>query len=220
MGNIQKSIDQYYHLIMRDINLSVRIVVEGEEEKTYASRLMDWKGKKLTFHAPLVKGDYVRFLRDKIYTFIFVTGNCTYMTYVKIVEFSKDDKEHFYYKAIIKSPLTRNQQRRFFRLQWVEPFIYTIGESSQWEKAATLDISGGGFRIVSQKKMRQNDQIHIKITLFEHEIELFGIVLEEMGKNQADLYVYRIQFHNISSDTENLISKLVMRKQRDLLKKT
>ena len=110
MAKIQKSIDQYYETIMRDINLSVRIVVEGKEERTYVSRLVDWKGKELTFHAPLVRGDYIRFIRDKIYTFIFITGNSTYMTSVEIIEFSKDNKNHFYYKAIIKSPLTRNQQ--------------------------------------------------------------------------------------------------------------
>lgn len=219
MTNIQKSINTYYDSIMKDINSSVRIISEGKEVKTYISKILTWKNTEISFYAPLVKGDYIRFLHNKTYPFVFVTQQCVYMTTVKIINFSKDENNNFYYIATIVDSLERNQQRNHFRLEWVENFKYQIGESTEWEKAASLDISAGGLRMTSKKKIELHAQIHIDITLLDTNLHLYGIVLEELGKNTADLYVYRVQFHNISSNTENLIAQLIMKRQRDVLKR-
>lgn len=219
MKNIQTSIEKYYQAIMGDINASARIIVEEKEEKTYITTIIDWRDKEITFHAPLVLGDYVRLINNHTYPFVIVTKACVYMTSVKIISFSKNKQGHFFYKASISSPLHRTQQRQYFRLEWVEPFKYTIGESTEWKKASILDISGGGLRMVSEDRISRNDSIHIEISLLDTPLTIDGVVLEELEKNAVDLYVYRVQFHELSRTKENLLAQLIMRRQRDMLKR-
>lgn len=218
MDAITKSITKYYDTIMSDINAVARIIVPGNEDKTYITTIIDWHDNEITFHAPLILGDYVRLLHNQTYSFIIVTKACIYTTSVKITDFSKNKQEHFFYSARISEPLKRNQQRQYFRLEWIVPFRYTIGESTQWEKATALDISGGGLRMASKQKISKNDSIHLEMTLLNTTLILDGVVLEEIERNQAGLYVYRIQFHELSRTTENLLSQLIMRRQRDMLK--
>ena len=45
MGKIQKSINSYQGPIMNDMNASARLIVEGKEENTYITRIIDWKDK-------------------------------------------------------------------------------------------------------------------------------------------------------------------------------
>lgn len=218
MDNIQKSIDTYYNSIMKDINASARIVVEGAEDQTYITRIIDWNSREITFHAPLVLGDYIRLVHNHVYPFVIVTKSCIYTTSIEIIDFSRNKQDHFYYKGLITSPLLRNQQRRYFRLQWSEPFRYKIHKSSEWEQASILDISVGGLRMATQNKISRDDSIHIDITLLGTKIILNGVVLEELEKNSANLYVYRVQFHKLSGHRENLLSQLIMRRQRDMRK--
>lgn len=153
MKTIQTSIKKYYQAIMGDINASARIIVEAEEEKTYITTIIDWHDNKITFHSPLILGDYVRLINNHTYPFVIVTKACVYMTSVKIMGFLKNKQGHFFYKATIASPLQRTQQRQYFRLEWVEPFKYIIGDSTKWKKASILDISAGGLRMVSENRI-------------------------------------------------------------------
>ncbi|HHX62351.1 MAG TPA: PilZ domain-containing protein [Epulopiscium sp.] len=219
MNSIQKSIADYYKIIMDDMNASARIIVEGKENKTYITTIIDWHQNNITFHAPLILGDYVRLLHDRVYPFVMITKACVYMTTVKIISFSKNKQGLFYYSGVIMSPLERNQQRQSFRLEWVEPFKYSTGKPLPLKKASTLDISVGGLRMACEDKISRNDSIHIEITLFDTLFTLEGLVLEELEKNLADLYVYRIQFHMLSQEKENLLGQLIMRRQRDMLKR-
>lgn len=219
MNLIKKSITKYHEAIMNDINATARIIVPGKDDKTYITTIIDWHDNEITFYAPLILGDYVRLLHNQIYSFVIVTKACVYMTSVKITDFGRNKQDHFFYSAIISSPLERNQQRQYFRLEWVEPFKYTTGESHQWDKASILDISAGGLRMASKKRISRNDSIRIEIILLNNTLTLDGVVLEELEQNLADLYIYRVQFHELSRTTENLLAQLIMRRQRDLLKR-
>lgn len=219
MGKIQDSIDRYYDSIMKDINASARLVIEGKkEDTTYVTRIIDWNDKKISFHAPLVLGEYVRLITDRTYTFIIVTNSAVYKTSIKITEFAKNKQGHFYYKALIVSSLQRNQQRNYFRLDWVNDFQYQLKGSSEWKDATTIDISVGGLLMASSRSLDRDDAIHINITLMDKPFLLKGLVLESVGKNKAGLYVSRIKFKDLSAYKENALSKIMMKRQRDMLK--
>lgn len=217
MDNIQKSIDKYYDSIMKDMNASARLIIEGKEEKTYITRIIDWEDKKISFYAPLVLGEYIRLITDHTYPFLIVTKSCIYTTSVRIIKLSKDKQGHFYYKAVINSALERNQQRRAFRIEWVNTFKYKTQKDDDWKEANTLDLSAGGLLIASKHQIFRDDSIHINITLFDTDFVLNGVVLDSLGKNQADLYISRVQFHELSSFSENLLSQAIMKRQRDML---
>ncbi len=218
MGNIQNSIDRYYDSIMKDINSSARIVTGDTEETTYITSIIDWHDNHISFHAPLVLGDYIRLLTGRTYSFLIVTKACIYMTSVEIVKFTKNKQGHYYYKATIVSPLKRNQQRKYFRLEWVNSFKYKTNKSDEWKTATTLDISVGGLLAASKNPINKNDSIHINITLLDQDFVINGVVLESLGKNHTDLYISRIQFHELSDFRSDLLSKAIMQRQRDMLK--
>lgn len=218
MGNIQNSIDRYYNSIMKDMNSSARIVIEGAEDKTYITSIIDWRDKHISFHAPLLLGDYVRLLTGKRYPFIIVTKACIYMTNVEIITFTKNKQGHYYYEATIVSPLKRNQQRKYFRLEWINTFKYKIDKSDEWKSATTLDISVGGLLMASKEAVNKNDSIHIDITLLDQDFVLNGVVLESLGKNHTDLYIARVQFHEVSDFRSDMLAKVIMQRQRDMLR--
>lgn len=218
MDNIQESINKYYDPIMKDINASARIIVGTKEENTYITRIIDWQDKDISFYAPLVLGEYVRLITHRSYPFVIVTKACVYTTSIKVTKFTKNKQGHFYYKASIDSSLIRNQQRRYFRLQWINTFKYKTQKSDEWKEGTTLDISAGGLLMASKKQVYRDDSIHINITLYDTDFVLNGVVLESLGKNQTDLYISRVQFHELSRHRENLLSKAIMRRQRDMLK--
>lgn len=220
MNDIQKSINRYHTTIMKDINTSVRIIIEGKKEsesKTYISRIIDWENNEIHFYAPLVLGEYVRLIRNKTYPFVMVTNASVYRTTVNIVEMLKNKQGHFHYKAVINSTVQRNQQRQHFRLDWINTFKYKIQDSDDFKDANTIDISVGGLLMASKYKVSKNDSIHMQITLLEEDFILNGVVLESLGKKQTGLNVSRIQFHGMSRNTENKLAQIIMRRQRDLL---
>lgn len=218
MDKIQESINLYHDLVMKDMNASARIVVQGkEEEKTYISRIIDWNDKAISFHAPLVLGEYVRLITDRTYPFIIVTKACIYTTSVKIIKLTKNKQGHFYYKATIDATLKRNQQRKYFRLEWINTFKYKTAESDDWSQGTTLDISAGGLLMASKNSVDRNDSIHIELSLFETDFVLYGLVLEARGKNHTDMYISRVQFHELSRYSENLLTQAIMKRQRDML---
>ncbi len=218
MDNIQKSINQYQDLVMKDMNASARIVVQGkEEEKTYITRIIDWNDHDISFHAPLVLGEYVRLIAERTYSFVIVTKACIYTTSVKINKMTKNKQGHFYYKATINSPLQRNQQRKYFRLEWINTFKYKTTESDDWREGTTLDISAGGLLVATKYSLNRNDSIHIELSLYETDFVLYGVVLESLGKNRTDMYISRVQFHELSRHSENLLTQAIMKRQRDML---
>lgn len=219
MGKIQKSIDRYYDSIMKDINASARLVIEGKkEDQTHITRIIDWNDEYISFHAPLVLGEYIRLLTDRTYGFIIVTKAAIYKTSIKITEFAKNKQGHFYYKAIMVSRLQRKQQRNYFRLNWINDFQYQLEGSADWQDATTIDISVGGMLMASPEATNQDDSIHINITLMDKQFILSGLVLESVGKNQAGLYVSRVKFKDLTDFKENALSKIMMKRQRDMLK--
>lgn len=218
MGNIRESISRFHDSIMKDMNASARIVVEGkEEDKTYITRIIDWEDKDITFYAPLVLGEYVRLITEKSYPFLIVTKMCVYTTSVRIIKFTKNKQGHFYYKAVIDSALERNQQRKYFRLEWINTFQYKTDKADEFREANTLDISAGGLLMASKHQVYRNDSIHITITLMETDFVLNGVVLQSLGKNHTDLYISRVHFHELSRYTENMLSQAMMKRQRDML---
>ena len=52
----------------------------------------------------------------------------------------------------------------------------------------------------------------------DHGFVLNGVVLDSLGKNHTDLYISRVQFHELSRTTENALSQVMMRRQRAMLK--
>lgn len=218
MGKLQKSLDMYYNSIMNDINASARIIVErNNEEQTYVTRIIDWKEREISFHAPLVLGEYVRLITGKTYPFVITTKNCVFTTSVTISQMAKNKQGHFYYQATIASSLKRTQQRQYFRLKWVNTFQYKTQEDDQWHEGTTVDISAGGILMASSKQVYRDDWIHIDITLMGTQFLLNGVVLESLGKNHAELYIARVRFHDLSDHSENLIAQVIMKRQREML---
>lgn len=220
MNDIHNSINRYYTTIMKDMNASVRIIIKGrteEEDKTYISRIIEWESNEILFHAPLVLGEYVRLIRHHTYPFIMVTNSGVYTTSVKILEFLKNKQGHFYYKAVLNSVVERNQQRQHFRLDWINTFKYKTQDSDTFKEANTIDISVGGILMASKHKVYKDDSLHIQITLLDQDFILHGVVLESLGKRQTGLHTARVKFHDMSRHTENMLSQIIMRRQRDLL---
>jgi c-di-GMP-binding flagellar brake protein YcgR len=224
LPSIQESIKLYQNTILNDINLTLRIIVK---DKTCITKLVDWPGDKFIFAAPLDKLDWVLFERDKIVKISFVTKNAIFSATIKILNRYRK-KEVLFYSAALLSPLIKEQQREFFRLDALLELTYKLlpndtedynMEDLEIVKATSVNISIGGLCLVSSKQLHKGEKLNISFNFLNTSVEILGEVLFQGEKNPAGNYSHRVRFLNHDNSVQNMLSKLIFEKQRSLMSK-
>lgn len=137
-----------------------------------------------------------------------------------------------FYGAILLEPLSKNQQRQYYRVEVLLESKYKVLPQDEegaiieeliddipFEKATIVNISIGGLCLVSPQKMKKNSIVGMIFDFMNYKLNLMGQILFDGEKNHADQYVHRIQFLNLDNSMKNLLNKLVLDKQRAILNK-
>ncbi len=222
--DIHESIELHKKTIMDDINSTLRITVK---DKTYITKLVDWPGEKLIFAAPLDKLDWVLFEREKIVKISFVTKVAIFSANVQILNHYRKN-EVLYYGGVLVSPLIKQQQRQYFRLDVLIEVAYKVlpkdTEDYQIDelpsvKATSVNISMGGMCLVSPSQLHKGDKVFMNFNFGNTPMELFGEVLFPGEKTASGNYSHRLRFYNVNNSMKNLLNKLIFEKQRMLMSK-
>lgn len=217
---LNQSIAHYKNTIFNDINLSVRII--EKEKPDYITRLIQWDDHQITFFAPISKGDFILYSIGETLEIHFLTNSGIYHTHIKILSKDRSDG-NLYYVGEICTPIIRKQQREYFRLSTLlnlkfslllpdtpATTIHTLLKID----AISTNISAGGMCILSETKLNINDKIYIYLDFLSTPIEVIGQILTVDEKNEYGKYTYRIRFEDPSTQTRDLIMKLIFEKQR------
>lgn len=222
LPSIQESVKLYQKTILEDINLTLRVIIK---DKTYITKLVDWPGEKFIFAAPLDKLDWVLFEREKIVKISFITKTAIFSSNVQILNRYRK-KEVLYYSAALVTPLIKQQQRQYFRLDVLLELTYRLLPADKEEynldelipvKATSVNISIGGMLLVSSQQLHRGEKLIINFDFMHIPMELLGEVLYQGEKNTAGNYSHRIRFVNHDNNIKNMLSKLIFEKQRLLM---
>ena len=87
-----------------------------------------------------------------------------------------------------------------------------------------VDISGGGVRIMSDRRFSKNDYVFLRFSIEMNigvrELELMGVVvLSQESPNRSNYYDSRIEFKEITSEERDNIVKYIFEQQRKIQKR-
>lgn len=115
------------------------------------------------------------------------------------------------------------QRRNYYRLNTMVPVVitYTDKETMISKSLDTIDISGGGMRIASNKRFDKgmDMEIEIKVRGFENCIIKGKVVRSERTDKGDGILETGIEFLNVSPMVRQMIIEYIFTKQRELLKK-
>lgn len=125
--------------------------------------------------------------------------------------------------------IVRVQRRDFVRVNAVVPIEFGIVPhdandllNMKLEKANTIDISGGGLKFLTEKKVREKDMLQINLSLNNNHIITFGKVVRVISyENELNnkLWAIGVQFTNIHESERDNIIRFVFDWQRQMRKK-
>lgn len=224
---VTSSILEYKELILKDMNFSLRFT--DENDVTYTTCVHKWTDDEVIFAAPIHQRDWVLFMLPTVVESCFITRKAIYMTTLTITERRIKD-EVMYYKATITSPLVKKQQREHFRLETLTTLNYcpipltlspdTDPDTLPHIPGTTLNISVGGMCMVSNAPLEDNQTVWIYLDFLGTNFMFKSKVLGRSSRNENGTYSHRIRFEDLDSKTENLLSRLIFEKQRQLMRGT
>lgn len=218
-------------------------------QKTYYSEVYDVNDDhSVEIFVPYVEGKLTALLQKVRYGVIFTTKDGLYRGIGELSEYYK--KENFYiYHLEIVSKLERYQRREFYRLNVLLPlfFISLDGRAKNIKsmnelrsiltpdpehypdfhrvmgQGSTDDISGGGIKFHTEKKIEGSKYLLLKFKLeSEHlneELEIIGEIVGAYKNENSVFYTYRIKFHFKDSRFQEKIVQYIFDKERLLRKK-
>lgn len=223
-AKVKESIALYQKTMLEDINLVLRIITKN---KTYITKLIEWPGERLIFAAPLDKLDWVLFERNRILKVAFITKKAIFSAELEVLNrYQKNDV--LFYSGILVSPLFKQQQRQYFRLDVLLPLAfkvlpkdtedYNVDELPKVHGTA-VNISIGGMNMVCEDQLRKGDLLLVSFNFMDTFIETEAEVLFLGEKNNVGTFSHRMRFPNLDNTMKNTLSKLIFEKQRQLMSK-
>lgn len=162
---------------------------------------------------------------DSEYEMFIYGATGVYQCFVRIIERYKSN--NVYISVVeLKSDLRKNQRREFYRFSCALEMHARNAEEEEasTERSIIIDISGGGFRFVSERQYELNSLVYCTYHLSENgrrrKYEIMGEVLAvKEWENRPGMYEHRVQYHNLDVDTREQIIKYIFEEERKERKK-
>ncbi len=213
------SIMAYREILLKDINLNVRITLD---DKTYLTKVSEWDNDIILILAPLEQLDWVILPTSRYLETNFISKTALYSTQLQILTSIKQEN-NLYYSCKIVKPLIRKQQRQFFRLDATIDATYIFSPTditiplpanSPQYKGTIVNISVGGVCLVCTHRLEPDTLVYLTFTFLETTLSLIGQNLLEGERTRTGAYSHRIKFKHLCPQDENILHRLIMTKQR------
>lgn len=189
---------EIYNDMYPDQYLSTKITDFDEEENILAIAL------------PVVNRQYL-IARNKDKIKVSIKKDDGIYSFVTTV-ITRSAKPYAHIKLNMPKNLVREQRREFFRLPLNILVYYNILDDDERLKAVSLDISGGGIRMVTKKDLNMKD--HLSITFELDNGDRFNDVevkIKRKDNRSEDQFEYGLEFIDVNDEIrQRIISYLFM----------
>lgn len=197
-----------------EVNNNIEIY---EDDKVYKSRIQSVNDKEIYIDIPLHNNEYLILNKgDDIYLIKYGNEGSVYELSCKVID-RKIEGNIRLYRLSEPYDIKKIQRRNYVRVETIRG-IKCFRKDEEFN-ALILDLSGGGMKIKSNKKLEMDEEIVSFIKTDDGEFMVKGKIIrvEETSFNQ---YSLGIEFVDIEERTREKIIKLVfsiMRKQMELI---
>lgn len=210
---------------MANLNLKVNSRIEVlVNEKTYKALIIDVDDDDIKINIPVKDGEYLTLDRGETIEFnLYMEEGQCFNCYCKVLSRGKDNNV-IYYKLALPHKVKKIQRRNFFRVSLLEEINYkNITDKTDDEiqelkyiDATMVNLSGGGVKIKTKEKLKNEDMVIVKISIKGIETELKGQIVRVETAPDNEL-LCGVKFLEITdAEADRIISELfeIMRKQR------
>lgn len=212
--------------------LSVNQRIEVIEKKsTYKSKIQDISSDYIMIDLPYASSRYLLLHGGEVIEF-YATFENDVVKYKSVILGRK--KEQNVYLAVLSVPeiIGKVQRRNFFRLSISLEAAYGVLNDiknnykldnipdavlNSLKKTTTVDLSGGGVKIITEKYIKQDSKILITLNL-PKEIRLICSAIRCDYNNINKNYRTALSFMNIDERTRDIIIKFIFEKSREQTK--
>jgi c-di-GMP-binding flagellar brake protein YcgR len=204
----------------------IEIEVSGKDKiETYYSRVEEIKDDSSTYliMRPVSKGSYTYLFPGQELRVIFYRKDAKYFFDAIVLKGAKEVKGNFVEIGKV-SDIQKLQRRDYFRLDIVVPVEVIIYDSDKNEtkiRANTIDISGGGLKILSKYSLKESSNVDIKIQIPKINRKKIDakVIRTIKSLNSEDMYETALEYGDIGINTRQEIISYIFSKQREILKK-
>ena len=215
-----------------EVNQKVDLKVKsGKFKGKFYTQIVDIENEnRFVINAPFKKGDVVKLPVNKKAEVILRRDDGIYSLPVKVVQRKVDATPILVVELI--DTVYKIQERKFFRLEIFEQTEFRIvgqglvnlyelepyDQAEEYHKGMVEDISGGGIKLSTKKKLDKGEVIEFKITFADLSFDtIFGQVIRVRDEDKADEkhYLLGVEFLDLTkSAQEELISWLFAEQRR------
>ena len=194
--------------------------INGEIEE-YASKVESIEKDNLFLvHTPIRKSEMVMLLNDTVITVTYmVEKKGMYKFDAKVIEKVRKGKITFIRIKRI-SDIVENQRRQFFRIETNFKVDLKRKDSEEIEHVASLDISAGGMKVYTDRKIELGDILDTYFSLDETKMYIETKVVKKVrNDNIRNRWEISLEFLNLSEKERESIIRFVFEKEREKIKR-
>lgn len=190
----------------------------GIKQVPLISQIEDYKESILFISIPLINGEPYKLKRNqKVKLIIYREDRGIYSFIGEIVSMEQNHIIMYGIKPISK--IQKEQRRYYFRLQNRNKMIIKSREREQVETCYTVDLSGGGTKILCKSDFNKNEKVNCYINIEGEIINVTGEIVRKEKNITNNSNELGIKFININDNDRNKIISYIFKEQRLLRKK-
>ncbi|WP_273325056.1 flagellar brake protein [Vallitalea guaymasensis] len=191
-----------------------------KNEKVYVSIIQDINDEEdeIIISAPVENGKIIPLEVGASYILSIYTKGGLYKCKSSVKNRYKKKELHLITMEV-NSAMEKSQRRQYFRLECILSILFADINEDTWSEGLIVDISGGGLRFTSKKKMEAGSTLKCKLNLNSNSkvdtIELKGnVILSDIVDFETMKYETRIMFDDISNEDREKIIKFIFEEER------
>ncbi|MGP1410477.1 MAG: flagellar brake protein [Peptoanaerobacter stomatis] len=208
-----------YPKIWQNVKL-VKTKITGEMEE-YASKIVGIEENDIfLLETPIKQTQLVLLINGSVVNMIYMHENLgMYSVDLEVVEKIRDDNNIPLVRAKKVSDIRKIQRRNFFRLLTSMDIAVRKINGVVLENTKTVDISGGGIRLLSKQDFEINDIVRLDFQLESKEFSVDAKVVKIDYTDVRGTKEVSLQFIDILEKDRNEIIRFIFDKQREGIKK-
>jgi len=196
------------------------VVLEGEYEGIYRSRIEEVNETTFSVGAPMEQGELVPLHEKTKVRLIFWDKESAYALETKIIK--RVSVPIALIILELKGNLVKIQRRSYFRVSARYPLTYQTvirREYGDPYKATMLDLSGGGMRFLTEEPLNKKVLIYVQVALPNGDLRIQAQVRRVEKTEDGKRYVVSVEFDDITERERDRIIRCVFDIQRAMRKK-
>lgn len=203
------------------INQKVHVTNSESRDDWYLASVQDITDYELLISIPTKKTNPLVLKKDDKIVLSFISEGSRYEFDAKVLGWRYDNIPM--YVLTLPSEYKRVQSRQFVRISTlIDVLCAEMPESGKhpvYTKCSSLDISGGGIRLLHKKNFKVNTKLLLKLMIPVNKepeyMEVSGTVVRTVPDENLNMYKVAVQFTGISRSQQDIIVRYTFMKMSE-----